>query len=102
MRRFQQSCQRLSGLALGLLLSACSVHTTSLRVKGAELDASVTVDDRYLGPLAYVAKRGVALPPGTHRITVEKTGYFPWDKLVLAHDGDPPISLDVRLVKIPD
>jgi hypothetical protein len=96
------SSQGVLVLALGLLPIACEVHTTSLRVNGADLDASVTIDDRYLGPLAYVAKRGVALPPGKHRVTVEKPGYFPWDKLVEAHDGDPPIRLDVQLVKIPD
>jgi hypothetical protein len=33
---------------------------------------------------------------------VEKTGYFPWDRLVEAHEGDPPIKLDVTLTKIPD
>jgi hypothetical protein len=66
------------------------------------LDASVTIDDQYVGALAYVARKGVALPPGKHRITVEKTGYFPWDKLVEAREGDPPIRLDVELTKIPD
>jgi hypothetical protein len=33
---------------------------------------------------------------------VEKSGYFPWDRLVEAHDGDPPVILDVTLTKIPD
>ena len=86
-------------------LSACAAtppRTTSLRVKGGAPDASVTIDDRYIGPLGYVARHGVALPPGKHRITVEKTGYFPWDRLVEAHEGDPPVSLDVSLAKIPD
>jgi hypothetical protein len=88
-----------------MALSACVVEaqqTTSLRVRGAPGDASVTIDDRYLGIFAYVAKRGVALPPGKHRITVEKTGFFPWDRLVEAHEGDPPLQLEVSLTKIPD
>jgi hypothetical protein len=91
-------------LVLGILLAGClgEIQTTSLRVKGAPADASVTIDDRYLGSFVYVAAKGVALPPGKHRITVEKTGFFPWDRLVEAHDGDPPIQLDVALVKIPD
>ena len=76
--------------------------TTSLRVKGAAPDATVTVDEVYIGPFIYVARRGVALPPGKHRITIEKTGFFPWDRLVEAHDGDPPVQLDVTLAKIPD
>jgi hypothetical protein len=93
-----------SAVLLGLVAGcgASQPMTTSLRVKGAPLDASVTIDDRYLGSFAYVAAKGVALPPGKHRITVEKTGFFPWDRLVEAHEGDPPIHLDVTLTKIPD
>jgi hypothetical protein len=89
---------------LGVTLAACAgaPPTTSLRVKGAPGDASVTIDDRYIGPFAYVARRGVAMPPGKHRVTVEKPGYFPWDRLVEAHEGDPPVQLDVTLTKIPD
>jgi hypothetical protein len=86
-------------------LSACVQQppkTVSLRIDGNVRDASVTVDDKYLGAFAFVAAHGVALPPGTHRITVEKSGYFPWDKLVEAKDGGTPIRLDVVLVKIPD
>jgi hypothetical protein len=90
--------------ALALALAACAgaPRTTSLRVAGAPPDASVTIDDKYVGPFAYVERRGVAMPPGKHRVTVEKTGYFPWDRLVEAHDGDPPVHLDVTLTKIPD
>lgn len=90
---------------LALTLAACAgaaPRTTSLRVGGAPPDASVTIDDKYLGAFAYVQKRGVALPPGKHRITVEKMGYFPWDKLVEAREGDAPLQLDVTLTKIPD
>jgi hypothetical protein len=89
----------------GLALAGCvreGVVTTSLRVAGAPPDASVTIDDKYLGAFVYVQKHGVALPPGKHRVTVEKTGYFPWDRLVEAHEGDAPLQLDVALVKIPD
>jgi hypothetical protein len=77
-------------------------RTTSLRVGGAPPDAAVTIYDRPIGAFGFVQKRGVALPPGKHRITVEKSGYFPWDKLVEAHEGDPPVILDVTLTKIPD
>ena len=53
-------------------------------MSGNVTDASVTIDDIYLGSLSYVQKRGVAVPPGKHRLTVEKVGYFPWDKLIEA------------------
>ena len=106
---------RLSSLTMPTALAARSaprprgvrwpstVRTTSLRVQGAAADASVTIDDRYLGLFGYVqaAARGGQRLPGKHRVTVEKTGFFPWDHLVEVHEGDPPIKLDVTLVKIP-
>ena len=86
-----------------LLLGAC-LHTTartvSLRLHGSLRDASVTIDDQYLGSLAFVMSRGVALPPGQHRITVERPGYFPWDRLVDAKEQ--LIALDVKLEPIPE
>ncbi len=91
--------------ALSLLLAACvsaAPKTTSLRLKGKDYEATVTVDDQYLGSFAYVLRKGVALPPGKHRITVQRLGYFPWDKLVEVREGDPPVNLPVELVKIPD
>ncbi len=63
-------------------------------------DAAVLIDEEYIGPLGYVAARGVKLPAGKHRITVEKPGYFPWDRLVEATTA--PIKLDVELEAIPD
>ncbi|HLM75870.1 MAG TPA: PEGA domain-containing protein [Polyangiaceae bacterium] len=84
----------------GAACTPMASQKVSLRMKGNVRDASVTIDDQYVGALAYVASRGVALPPGTHRITVEKTGYFPWDRVVEASEA--PIHLDVVLTKIPD
>ncbi len=57
------------------------------------------IDEEYIGPLGYVAARGVRLPMGKHRITVEKPGYFPWDRLVES-DRDA-IHLDIQLEPIP-
>jgi hypothetical protein len=90
---------------LAAALPACQVTsysrpTVSLRVRGNVADAQVTIDDIPVGVLAFVAARGVALPPGRHRITVERTGYFPWDALVEAKDD--PIFLQITLVPIPD
>ena len=89
-------------LGVSALSAGCgaALQTVSLRVKGNVPDASLTVDDQYLGSLAFVSKRGVAMPPGKHRVTVEKPGYFPWDQVVLA--GEQPVQLDVVLVPIPD
>ena len=84
----------------GCQLSAYSTKTVSLRVRGNVDDAQVTVDDIRIGALAYVSAHGVALPPGQHRVTVERNGFFPWDSLVEAKSD--PIYLQITLVPIPD
>ncbi len=63
-------------------------------------DASVFIDEEYVGPLGYVAAHGVRLPVGEHRITVQKDGFFPWDRLVVA--DREAVRLDVDLEPIPD
>ena len=102
---------RASALVLAALLSALSIvgcapppppQTVSMRVDGAMPDATVHIDDLYIGSFSMVKQRGVALPPGKHRITVERNGYFPWDKLVEVKEGDPTVHLSVELKKIPD
>ena len=93
-------------IALASGTAACgppaAPKTVSLRMAGGPPNASVTVDDQFVGSLEIVARRGVALPPGRHRVTVEAQGHLPWDKLVEAKEGDPPLRLDVQLVPIPD
>jgi hypothetical protein len=69
---------------------------------GTPPDARVTIDDRMIGTLALIVKHGVALPPGQHRITIEKPGYFPMDRLVEAQEGSGPIRIEVALVPIPE
>jgi hypothetical protein len=70
------------------------------RDKRSPRDAGVWIDEEFIGPLSYVAAYGVRLPVGEHRITVQKAGYFPWDRLVTA--DREPIALDVLLEPIPD
>ncbi|MBK6516950.1 MAG: PEGA domain-containing protein [Polyangiaceae bacterium] len=96
-------------MRITLTLAAClavgcvtTPRTTSLRLDGNVDDATVTVDDQVLGPVSHVEKRGVALPPGKHRITVEKAGFFPYDELVVVKEGDPPLRLDIRMERVPD
>ena len=76
--------------------------TVSMRMAGDPPQARVIVDEQYIGNLAFVASRGVALPVGSHRITVEAPGFFPQDQIVSVEEGDAPVTLDVRLAKIPD
>jgi hypothetical protein len=96
------------GLALSLPVAALACggprepRTVSMRMAGTPPNASVTVDDVFIGTLDFVAAHGVALPVGAHRVSVEAPGYFPWDRLVEAKDGQGPVRLDVRLVATPD
>lgn len=83
--------------------AAPSTVTTSLRMSGSPPDARVTIDEQMVGSLDVVVARGVALPPGKHRISVEAPGYFPMDTLVVATESDrTPIRVDARLVPIPE
>lgn len=100
---------RVLALALALAVPLGAVAcgppvrpAVTLKLRGthnAPGDATVTIDEEYVGPLRAVAVRGVRLPAGEHRITVEKVGYFPWDRLVEA--DREPITLEVTLEPIP-
>jgi hypothetical protein len=103
--------EALRALVVSALFLACGPlacgpppepKTVSMRMAGGPPNASVTVDDQFVGTLAMVSARGVALPPGTHRVTVEAPGHFPWDKIVEAKEGEGPVRLDVKLVPVPD
>jgi len=80
------------------LRAAVTMHLE--RHEGTPRDALVYVDEQYIGTLSYVAARGVRLPEGEHRVTVEKAGYFPYDVIVVS--DREPIYLDVRLERLPD
>ena len=77
-----------------------AVSLAVVRKPKTPADATVIIDEEYVGPLAYVAARGVRLPVGTHRITVEREGYFPYDTIVVA--DRKPILLQVKLTPVPD
>ena len=96
-----------------LLCLACAIHVTACvhtpravvpisvqRASSTPRDASVSVDEEYVGPLYLIAAQGLRLPVGKHRITVTREGYFPWDHIV---DADrSTIVLAVELVPIPE
>ena len=92
--------------ALALAAPACGpqpIPAVTLKMKRAPQtpgNASVSIDEQYIGPLHIVGARGVRLPIGTHRITVEKDGYFPYDQLVTSDRDD--IELVVKLERVPD
>ncbi|HTQ05572.1 MAG TPA: PEGA domain-containing protein [Polyangiaceae bacterium] len=92
-------------IALALLTGCGSGLTAAVSLKvdrspDTPRDASVVIDEQYIGPLGIVAAHGVRLPVGEHRISVEKNGFFPFDKLVEADRDD--IVLHVKLEPVPD
>jgi hypothetical protein len=110
-----EACSRLGavwrkvlGIVAGLVIAAssgCQAHRAAVRLSleragSTPRDASVYIDEQFVGFLGVVAARGVRLPEGEHRITVEKVGFFPWDELVVS--DRKPIRLEVELRRIPD
>lgn len=95
----------LAGLVAAALVAcgpAAAPKTVSMRMAGGPPNASVTVDDIFVGTFDVVSCRGVALPPGAHRVSVEAPGHLPWDKVIEAKEGAGPVQLDVKLVPVPD
>jgi hypothetical protein len=86
--------------ACGNVMTASQTRAVSLRLRGGPANASVTIDDVIVGPLAVVQARGVAVAPGAHHVSVESAGYLPRDFVVDAKDQ--PVILDVALIPIPD
>ena len=99
---------RLKALVLAsvLTLTACAgappppAKTVSFRMTGHPDTATVTIDDHPIGPMGVIARRGIALPAGQHRISVEAPGYLPWDRIISAEDR--PIAIEVNLTAIPE
>lgn len=107
MRSVFASARRLGLVALLGAVTACATQglraAVTMHVERHEdtpRDALVYVDEQYIGTLSDVAARGVRLPEGKHRVTVEKAGYFPYDVIVVS--DREPIYLDVQLVRLPD
>ncbi len=79
-----------------------AAQVIQLRMTGAPNDARVTVDDQIVGTLDMVEARGVSLPVGSHRVSVEAPGYFPFDSIVEAKEGEKSVVLDAKLTRVPD
>lgn len=96
--------RRKASLLLALALTACGPPATYAvhfqRAAKTPGNASVIVDEQYIGPLNYVAAHGIRVEAGEHRISIEKDGYFPYDQRVEAEGGT--IQLNVELTPIPD
>jgi hypothetical protein len=96
----------VSAFVATVLLAGCGPRplpeapTVSLRMLGGPPGATVTIDDQFVGSLDVVSARGVALPPGRHRLSVEAPGYLPYDKVLEAKDR--PVLVEVQLVPVPD
>lgn len=91
----------VASLLIGCIHDVTPANTLRLkRDPQTPRDASVIIDEQYVAPLNVVAAQGVRLPVGEHRISVEKAGFFPYDRLVVS--DRETIVLDVKLEPIPD
>jgi PEGA domain len=84
--------------AVGCLRAAVTLKLTPDEETPA--DAKVTIDEQFIGLLGFVSARGVRLPEGEHRVSVEREGYFPYDEIVVS--DREPIQLEVHLQRLPD
>jgi hypothetical protein len=94
-------------LVFALISSGCATmglrSAVDLSVKLGEHappSALVYIDGQYIGTLAALAARGVRVPEGKHRLSVEKTGYFPYDAIIVSDLY--PIQLDIDLLPLPE
>ncbi len=87
-----------SGCATMGLRSA--VNMSVQVASGTPKEALVYIDGNYIGTLAAVEARGVRVPEGEHRLTVEKAGYFPFDTTIVS--AFDPIKLKISLLRLPD
>ncbi len=85
-------------LTVGCLRAAVTLTLTP--ATGTPSDAKVTIDEQFVGLLGFVAARGVRLPEGEHRVTVEREGYFPYDQIVVS--DRETLRLNVQLQRLPD
>ena len=72
----------------------------TVRFKGDPRDATVSIDETHLGPIGMFEEKGVKLKPGTHRIVVEKEGYFPEYRLIEVAKNRLT-TLEIKLREIP-
>jgi hypothetical protein len=61
----------------------------------------VAIDDVSVGMLDEVSARGVRVREGSHRISVESSGYFPQDQSINAQ-GPNPAVVRIQLQKLPE
>ena len=102
MRRLRHKSLLLVALIGAVLTCGCpSQPKVLLRFGGGPTDALVTINDRYIGKLGRLSRRGIKLPPGQYRVTVEQTGYFSLDRLVQVDEGSN-VTVTVELQQVPD
>jgi hypothetical protein len=86
----------------GLFCGCATEQTVLVHFAGEPDDALVTIDDRYVDKLGRIEKRGIKLPAGEHRVTVEQVGYFPYDVIIVADPDQPTETVKVELTEVPD
>lgn len=92
---------------VALSLAACAApQRPRVRIAGAyrfvcePLDARVIVDEDDQGPCALWTTRSLGLTAGTHRLRVERDGWFPMESEVTPAGG--VVTVTARLRRVPE
>jgi len=72
--------------------AAAQPSLSTVQVRSAPDGADITVDDKFVGNTPSELK----LPPGDHKIKVEKSGFKPWERTLTVVAG-ATITLDAKL-----
>ena len=107
MFRLRRRCEHASGQAQRYLKQtaiACQ-STGTIEIAGADLGAAIIIDG---GSRGVSCPRPLRVVAGSHLVrvvkdgSVEAAGFFHFDQIVEAKEGDAPIRLDVKLTPVPD
>ena len=100
-------CATIAIIAQSLLLSGCGTSQYgkegprgTVRFKGEPGDALLIVDETHLGPIGMFEESGVKLRPGSHRIVVQKEGFFP-EYRIIEVTKDSLTTLEIALREVP-
>jgi len=65
-------------------------------IKSTPDGAEITIDDKFVG----TTPSTIQLPSGEHKITVTKSGFKPWERMMTVNPSGS-ISLNAELEKLP-
>ena len=94
-----RSLALLSAVALALACGGAQkprAQPSALRTIVEPTNATVQVDEQFVGSARVLSKRPALLKPGRRRVTIEAPGYFPHDLEVQIAPGITTVEVKLR------